>query len=289
MIQIFNDTLQLEIDPAHGSVWRQLRWRDSHGTWHPLLMPLQGDGFDGGNFIMAPFCNRIRDGVFNVDGQSYQVPINQADEGMAIHGHVRDFAWQVLDHGTDHVRLALTAQDGVWHYRIEHQIKLGVDRITADLTITNLAPRTMPFGIGYHPWFPRQNETQVTFPSHGAHRQDARALPLADKDAVAGLDPQQPQPLDAIRPLDHCFSGWEPREAQLSWPQSRYKMQMTASGALRHLQLYSPQGKAYFCLEPVSHLPDAINRPELGEAAQMDMLAPQGQLHGEMTLHLSQT
>lgn len=289
MIQLFNDTLQLEVDPAHGSSWRHLRWRDSDGRWQPLLMPLRGDGFDGGNFIMAPFCNRIRDGVFSLDGKSYQLPINQADEGMAIHGHVRDHAWQVLDHGPDHVRLALTVQDSVWHYRIEHQIQLAPDHITAGLTITNLAPRAMPFGIGFHPWFPRQDGTQVAFPSLGAHRQDARALPLPDLDAVAGLDPQQPQPLDAIRPLDHCFSGWEPREAQLSWPQSRYKMRMTASGALRHLQLYSPQGKPYFCLEPVSHLPDAINRPELGQAAQMDILAPQGQLHGAMGLHLSRT
>ena len=286
MIQLFNDSLQLELDPAHGSSWRALRWRHPDGRWRDLLLPLHDTGFGGGNFIMAPFCNRIRDGAFTLGDTRYQLPINQPDEGMAIHGQVRDMAWQVGTQDAQHVRLVLTAQDAVWHYRIEHGIRLESDRITASLRITNLAARTMPFGLGFHPWFPRQPQTRVTFASGGAHRQDDRALPLNEQDRIEGLDPQHPLPLDAMRPLDHCFSGWTPREADLVWPEERYQMRLTASGALRHLQLYSPKGQPYFCLEPVSHLPDAINRPALAATTQMDMLPPQGEMQGEMSLSL---
>lgn len=286
MIHLHDDRLQLDLDPAHGGSWRALRWRHPDGRWRDLLLPLRDNGFDGGNFIMAPFCNRIRDGAFTVGGTAYQLPINQPDEGMAIHGQVRDMAWQVGAQGARHVRLALSAQDAVWHYRIEQQIGIENDQITASLRITNLAARAMPFGMGFHPWFPRQSQTHVTFGNSGAHRQDDRALPLTDQDRVEGLDPRHPLPLDAMRPLDHCFSGWTPREADLVWPEAQYQMRLKASGALRHLQLYSPQGQPYFCLEPVSHLPDAINRPALAPSAQMEILPPQGEMQGVMSLCL---
>lgn len=286
MIHLHDDRLQLDLDAAHGGSWRALRWRHPDGFWRDLLLPLHGDGFDGGNFIMAPFCNRIRDGAFTVNGQHYQLPINQPDEGMAIHGQVRDRPWQICAQAPQHVRLALTLHDTVWHYRIEQQISIADDQITAELRIKNLATRAMPFGIGFHPWFPRQPQSQVTFASSGAHRQDDRALPLSEQDRVEGLDPHHPLPLNAIRPLDHCFSGWTPREADITWPEAQCHMRLTTSGALRHLQLYTPQGQSYFCLEPVSHLPDAINRPVLAASAQMEMLPPQGEMQGSMSLSL---
>ena len=60
----------------------------------------------------------------------------------------------------------------------------------------------------------------------------------------------------ASEPLDNCFTGWN-GEARIPGPR------IHADGIFGNLQVFTPAGADFFCVEPVSHVPDAINRPEL--------------------------
>ena len=57
--------------------------------------------------------------------------------------------------------------------------------------------------------------------------------------------------------LDHCFSGWD---GGATVSDARFTVQIASD--LRHLVVYTPQSKPYFCVEPVSHLSNAVNRPD---------------------------
>lgn len=69
-------------------------------------------------------------------------------------------------------------------------------------------------------------------------------------------------PGDAL--IDNAYEGWDGL-AQIG--QRRGRITMRGEGA-DALHLFRPPGADFFCAEPVSHLPDAINR------GGMDILAP---------------
>lgn len=278
---------RLTLTPDFGASWLSASWQHPDGQDVALILPLVDprEGLNAGNFIMAPFTNRICDGDFSFEGHAYHTEVNHPHEGMAIHGNARDQAWQVISQGPDQVELCLTySGPGPWQYELRQRLRLSPAGIEAHLTLNNLGARPMPFGMGYHPWFERTAKAQISFASKGAHRQDARALPLVQTDPIAGLDAASVQPLESLAPLDHCFSDWEPQRAVITWPEYHTQLTMTAEGALKHFQLYVPPGKPLFCAEPVSHLPDVINRPQLGQKAAMTTLAPGKSFSGSMTL-----
>jgi aldose 1-epimerase len=61
-------------------------------------------------------------------------------------------------------------------------------------------------------------------------------------------------------------------------------LRLEAGPALRHLQVYTPPGQDFFCVEPVSHMPDAINHP----GHPMRVLAPGESFTAEIALHVRQ-
>ena len=62
---------------------------------------------------------------------------------------------------------------------------------------------------------------------------------------------------------------------------------MRASRAFGCLRLYTPVGADFYAVEPVSHLANAINRPELEDHA-MTILKPGASLRGDIEIELAE-
>ncbi|MTH76917.1 aldose 1-epimerase [Paracoccus aestuariivivens] len=285
MITLQSGSYRLTVAPEYGATILSAEWL-GRDEWKPVLEPLASpeNGLKAGCFVMAPFANRIDHGHFFFDGKSFQLPINNIPEDMAIHGFARNHVWKVTEQAADHVLLVLDLNEPSlpWQFTLVQQISIAADGIKVALHITNLGDAPMPFGFGLHPWFPKPAETYLSFASDGAHTRDARGLPLPDLHPVQGMSENDQKALDGLPWFDACIGGWNPRKAVLRWPE--YEVALSASGALRHLHVYNPDDRPVVCAEPVSHLPDVINRPELGEDAQMTVLAPGETLSGKMHL-----
>ena len=282
MIALEGHGWRARLTPRHGAGLSALDWRAPDGAWHAILAPLADPAAkDAGCFVMAPFANRIADGRFAFAGRAYQIPVNRPEEGMAIHGCARDRGWQTIEATATRAILALHVDEPAcpWRFDLEQRVTLTDGGATIALTITNRGPDPMPFGIGLHPWFPKAADSRLHFTTAALHRRDARGLPLAQADPQPGFAPGTARPL-ARRPwLDGCAGDWSPRMAEIAG--AGLRIALHATGALRHLQVYVPDDRATFCAEPVSHLPDAVNRPDL---PAMDILAPGGTLTGAMSL-----
>lgn len=258
---------RLEVAPERGASILRAEWRG-----RPILVPPEGwPAMKSGCFVMAPFANRIADGRFTWRGRDRQLPLNSPDEGMASHGFVRDHPWRVAGEG-----VFVLDWGGNWPFRIEQRIEVTPGGIAIGLSLHNTGDAEMPFGIGLHPWFFRPEGTRLVFASGGAHLRDERGLPLPERrdypEFTAGDTPPY---------LDGCFTGWD-GQARILWPGAVLDMQ--ADGALRYLHVFNPAHRDAICVEPVSHLPDAVNRPTL---PQMDVLAPGEMLSGAMYLRVS--
>ena len=78
--------------------------------------------------------------------------------------------------------------------------------------------------------------------------------------------------------LDNCFEGWD-GTAVLTWPDRRLTIE--ADSTFRHAVVYTPLGESFFCVEPVSHMNDAINH------SGMRVLDPGETLRGEIRFRLN--
>ncbi len=288
MVRLEAHGWRAQLAPDHGASLTALEVRHPAGTgaWLPVLAPLAdpGQGLRAGCFVMAPFANRIDGGRLAVDGRHWQIPLNRPEEGMAIHGFARDRTWRITGHGPDRVRAELLVEDpGLpWQFGLVQTVTLAPAGMRIGLELTNRGPRPMPFGLGLHPWFPKRPGTRLTFARPQMQRRDTRGLPLPGTDPQPGFAPGSAQPLEAMPWLDGSFTDWSPREAEILWPDAGLRLTLRAEGALRHLHVFVPDDRPLFCAEPVSHLPDAINRPAL--PGGMDRLAPGAVLAGAMAL-----
>lgn len=281
MITLEAHGYRLTLDPARGARLDRLDWHHHARGWQPLLVQRQPNGpAQAGCFIMAPFANRIASGTFRFGGIDHAIPVNLPQENMAIHGHARDKSWQVLDADRSQARLDLgPCRHGPWRFAMELQIALSPQGVTLDLGLTNRGAATMPFGMGFHPWFAKTKGATLAFTAPRALRRDAQGLPLDRTDPCPAFDPAAPHDLAKIAWCDALFPDWSDRHARITTPAAEITLQ--AGGALRHLHVYVPDTLPVFCAEPVSHAPDAINRPAV---PQMDLLAPDHSLRGRMTL-----
>ena len=58
--------------------------------------------------------------------------------------------------------------------------------------------------------------------------------------------------------LDHCFTGWD-GTAKIYWPEYQLGLRILHRGLFKYMVIYIPEGENFFCLEPVSHINNAIH------------------------------
>ena len=80
--------------------------------------------------------------------------------------------------------------------------------------------------------------------------------------------------------VDHAYAGWT-GEAVLEGGVRR--VTMTASAPAQWTQVYAPAGADFFCVEPVTHRPNAHNAPA-GECSGLLRLSPDERLSIAMTV-----
>ena len=146
----------------------------------------------------------------------------------------------------------------------------------------------MPAGLGWHPYFPRTPHTTITAGVRAMWLTDGEMMPtaLAAEPPVAALE--RGVAADAVA-LDNCFTGWSGR-AVIEWPELGARLTMTAEAPLDFLVVYTPPRRPYFCVEPVSHMTDAVNQAATGRAdAGLRVLEPGELVRAAITLTPEET
>jgi aldose 1-epimerase len=231
-------------------------------------------------FPLVPYCNRIAYRHFSWAGRSYELAANFGDHPHAIHGVGWQSAWHVEDVSTAGVTLSLRhdatgALASGWPFPFSARLvyQLTDNGLTIRVEATNLHPDPVPMGIGLHPYFPRDAGATIVFQADGVWR-NHDSLPETHEPIPAAWDHAEGRKVDE-EPLDNCFTGWQ-GAAQIPG------MRITADKVFPHLQVFTPPGANFFCVEPVSHVPDAINRPDLPETQAMRVLDAGQTLRGSV-------
>ncbi len=279
MLRLRRGAITLDLAPERGG--GVLAFHHGH---EPVFADVRGEAADELACIpLVPFANRIAQGAFRADGRQVQLPILPG-EVHALHGQGWLMPWRVETAGIDHAMLRYdhAANAWPWAYRAVQVFTLAGDGYCHEIAVTNCADTAMPAGIGVHPWFSCNATTQYRGLQGGEWQNGADGLPATLQTMPASVDWWHGKPV-MTRTVDTCFTG---RDGALGivWPERGLSLAIFPSERLGFTHVYVPPDVGYFCVEPVSHMPDAINRA--GETGLV-WLAPGATLSAQVDFRVS--
>jgi aldose 1-epimerase len=229
-------------------------------------------------FPLVPYSNRIGHRRFQWQGQNHSTAVNFNDTPHSLHGVAWLRPWDVVSSsGTEAELVYRHAADAHWPYAfdVSQRFVLTSDGLTLHLAITNRAEQIQPVGLGWHPYLPRRPGARLQVEVSERWDNDASGLPT-HRVAHPGIDAAVCD-LD----LDNCFGGWQ-GSARLDDEQVSLRL----SSSLAHLVVFTPKDKPFYCVEPVSHVRNAIQMAEPA-AHGLRALAPGATFEASMQLDIA--
>jgi aldose 1-epimerase len=179
---------------------------------------LDGYGADeicpsGRGQLLLPWPNRIEDGRYDFDGESYQLALDEPARRNAIHGLTRWAEWTVAEQEPGRAVLEHTLYPSPGYpfaLALRVQYTLAEDGLTVQIEATNVGSRPCPYGGGAHPYLAveadRVDRVELGVPATRVLKSDDRGLPVGELPAVGELDFREARPIGSTV-LDHCFTG----------------------------------------------------------------------------------
>ncbi len=221
-------------------------------------------------YPLIPFSNRIADATLHWAGDAFALRRYLSAEPHAIHGNAWQRAWNAVEVGLDHALLELVHEAGgesayewPFPFRASHAFELVDSALTLRLEIVNTGDRTFPFGLGWHPFFPRSPSMELEFRAEGVWLTDATRLPTQHASVPPEWDFRQTRTIGTTA-TDNCFTGWRP-PATVRWPERGLAVELSADAACNHFVVFMPEDRDFIALEPVTHMTDAFNRAGVGQ------------------------
>lgn len=257
---------RLQLLPELGGSIAAWEMRDRDDAWQHLLRPWNGvapDAYTFACFPLMPWSNRIGAGGFEQAGRFLAVQPNRAGEPYPIHGDAWLQRWAVDQTGADGITLAITSDrfgGNPYHYRASQRFKLAEDGLTITLTVTHLGDEALPYGLGLHPYFPRDAQTTLQMHTTGLWLCGDDPMPVSHTASFpATFDYRQRASLEGPL-IDNCFTGWD-GHAVISYPDRGLQLALDMRDCEGYSLMYRPPGLDYFCLEPITHPIDAFHMP----------------------------
>lgn len=259
---------RLELAPAIGGAVTRCASETATGPleWLRPALPdalVRRDPLGLAAFPLVPYSSRIRDGRFTYGGQPIALPPNFPPEPHSIHGQGWQAGWHPAAVGASSAELEYRHGPDAWPwaYQAWQRFALAPGGLRVELAVTNDSGTPMPLGLGWHPYFVRTPGVTLTAELKGMWRTDDETLP-AELLKPPPVDLAAGARVEAVV-LDHCFTGWS-RRVVIEWPEWRARLVMAADPPLDFLVIFAPPGRDFFCVEPVSQVPDALNLAAAG-------------------------
>jgi len=246
-------------------------------------------GMDTACYPLVPFSNRIAEGRVILGGKETILPPNWPGLRHPMHGDGWSHDWTVERSGGDHADLVYRhdpAAGWPFAYRAWQSHRLTPDALTVTIGIENTGAGEFPVGIGLHPFFLREPDTILTCRTGRVWLADAETLPTTRIELPEAWDFSAGRRVDDMV-LDNCFASWDGHLA-VTWPNRGLTLEMSADERLRHLVIYIPPGRPYFCAEAVSNANNGFALHELGvEDVGYRVIAPGESFSGETVFRIS--
>lgn len=208
-----------------------------------------------GCYPLVPYSNRLGYRRFRWHGQDHTTQPNFDDSPHSVHGVGWQRPWQLVSQSAGEAVIRLQhAGDAHWPFAFEatQSFVLTPEALRMTLAVRNTDVRPAPAGLGWHPYFPKRPRSRLHIELTERWESDATGLPTRKLPQSGGIDGDV-----AHLGFDHCFEGWSgPARVRDE------KLGLKITSSLPYLVVFTPALKDYFCVEPVSHVSNAIHMAE---------------------------
>ncbi len=276
VLQLSHGGLSATIAPATGGSLAAFS-ADGREMMRPFDATLPGaaagDPLAMACFPLVPFSNRIAHGRFVFNGRPVALAPDPIGARHAIHGLGWRRPWTVEAASGREATLVFCHDGGEWPWAFEARQTFTLDgeALTIVLALRNRADEPMPAGLGLHPFFPGRARARLTADLPFVWETGADPLPRARANVPPEWNFARGRALAPLA-LDHCFSGGA-GILRIEWEGQPLALSIERQGS-NHAVIYTPRDRDFFCVEPVSHVPDAVNRPEGVDVTGLRVLAP---------------
>ena len=230
--------------------------------------------------LLLPWPNRIAGGRYGFEGRAFQLPVNEARTGSAIHGLTREMPWRAVDVSPERVSLALDLEPSHGYpfaLGLSVTYALSSGGLTVRVTAVSRGDGPIPYGAGAHPYVHVTGEGSIddallTIPAGATLEADARGIPTGIEVPVDGtaFDFRSPRPVGATV-LDTAFTDFRPDEdgvtrISLSARDAGHQVVVWMDGTQPYAMIYSGDTLAEadrrrhgLAIEPMTCAPDAFN------------------------------
>lgn len=280
------DVLRLQTNVAELKLSTQgaavLGWEtDASAGRQPLLRTARHGGNGAPDetsaFPLVPFGNRIGGNVFSFAGRDHRLTANAGDR-YRLHGDgwLSDWSIEAISDSIATLILRHRADAAApWDYLARQTVALHERRLALTLTVENRGEVALPFGLGWHPYFPLTPRTRLTAPASSVWLEGADHLPAEETPLIADLDFRKAAPLPD-RWVNNGFEGWNGC-ARIDWPERGLTLKIDADPAFSRYVVYRPdrdRDPAYagdwFCFEPMTHTIDGFRMTGMGGLVPLD-------------------
>ncbi len=278
LFSLQNPQLSLTVS-SRGGVILQLLAHQANGQV-PLLRPAElsdaTTALQSGCFPLVPFGNRVNGNLFSFDGREYSLTANTDWDEHYLHGDGWLNPWQCLEHSASMLLLEYIHTRGPYRYLARQRFTLDGATLCVALSVTNQGAETLPFGLGWHPFFPLTGQTRLQAGAGGYWREGAQWLAGEHQTTLPEeCDFNHPRPLPRHW-LNNGFSGWD-GTAEIDWPERRHRITLMTTPACPVYFVFVSDPAfnpgydfEFFCFEPMSHAANGHHLPDLGGLKALD-------------------
>ena len=285
-----NEWLELQASTDAAAIWRFFAKDGSDRV--PLMRPPADAAVrhagESACFPLVPFGNRVSGNRFVFEGAAYALAPNTGWDENYLHGDGWTTEWRMVERTRSRARVVMR-HDGAgtpYHYDAAQTFALDGSTLALSLEVVNRGVTVLPFGLGWHPYFPLTAGTTLRAPASALWLEGAGWLPTERVAVPADLDFTTARELPR-RWVNHGFEGWN-GACEIAWPDRRARLKLDADRLFGRYFLFvsDPKFEAgynyeFFAFEPMSHSANAHNLPDGGGLRR---LAPGESLRGEIRL-----
>lgn len=269
--------------PGFGAALNQVVLR-KQDKLHELL-----DGCDSYDQLMSegktkfkgtklfPFPNRIADGRYEFENNTYQFPINFPNEQNAIHGILMETVFTETARDVSTLKASLTIQyttsgtEAGYPFKIEIKVSYTLDEagFTCETSVQNKSAVTIPVGDGWHPYFKTgslMDDCLLTLPVEKSYEVDSRMIPTGKtKEEVVFTTPKKIGLYRFDTGYKLAKSVTKRAFTIVEDPANQLKMkvwQEAGEGLYNYVQIYIPPDRKSIAIEPMTCLANAFNNKE---------------------------
>jgi len=211
--------------------------------------------------ILFPFANRIEEGHFSFNGNTFVLKKNEGNRNNAIHGLVFDKAFKLIAQEVSESSASITisydetqpVSGFPFKYGIKLHYMLSKNALELKVEVENKDHSAFPFSLGWHPYF----KTDDLFNSHlkmSSRKKilvNEKMIPNGDHDIEwTGFHQIKDQTFDDCFVLDTNI---------IEFKTSAYHFEFEFSTLENYLQLYTPGNRKSIAIEPQTAPANSFN------------------------------